>query len=212
MILFLTGANDVELAAPHMKDISNLQTFSISSPKALLLTLANHSEVLSLGVNLIRSWRARNVQHKSIDLNTVPRRTLPEKERIELLQKQDVYLSGYKERLNNLVQTCRKANITPVLMTQPTLLSCGKDTSSGLKLSDIAYSNIDGCTAWKILEKYNDVAREISSEEEVALIDLAAKIPHDKKYFYDFYHFTNAGAEAVAEVVGQELLSFASFK
>ena len=55
----------------------------------------------------------------------------------------------------------------------------------------------------KVLELYNDVLRSDSSR--IIVIDLARKMPKDSRYYYDFIHFTNEGAEKVAEILAGEL-------
>ncbi len=55
----------------------------------------------------------------------------------------------------------------------------------------------------KILELYNDVLRNDSSR--ITVIDLARKMPKNSRYYYDFIHFTNEGAEKVAEILAEEL-------
>jgi hypothetical protein len=59
---------------------------------------------------------------------------------------------------------------------------------------------------WKILEMYNDVTRRAAKEEGVWIVDLARDMPKDSTYFYDGIHFTNEGAEKVAELLGIPLL------
>jgi hypothetical protein len=52
---------------------------------------------------------------------------------------------------------------------------------------------------------YNDVLRKIRSEYKVHVIDLARELPKSSKYFYDLYHYNNAGAEEVAKILYKEL-------
>jgi lysophospholipase L1-like esterase len=47
--------------------------------------------------------------------------------------------------------------------------------------------------------------RNIAAEHRVALIDLAREMPKRTEYYYDTYHFTNAGCQKVAEIVYQDL-------
>ena len=55
----------------------------------------------------------------------------------------------------------------------------------------------------KILELYNDVIR--SDSARILVIDLARKMPKNSEYYYDFIHFTNKGAEKVADILASEL-------
>ena len=57
-----------------------------------------------------------------------------------------------------------------------------------------------------MLEIYNDVTRAVGREQRALVIDLARALPKDSAYFYDWTHFTNEGAERVAEILNQALV------
>ena len=46
---------------------------------------------------------------------------------------------------------------------------------------------------------FNDRLLWICRDRRVACFDLAAAIPHEQTYFYDFAHFNEAGSVRVAE-------------
>jgi len=46
--------------------------------------------------------------------------------------------------------------------------------------------------------RYNDVIRKIAAEEKCVLVDNAIDLPHAEKYFVDRVHFSEAGAEFMA--------------
>jgi hypothetical protein len=52
-----------------------------------------------------------------------------------------------------------------------------------------------------VLELYNDVVRNIAAAHQVGLIDLKREMPKRTEYYYDLYHFTNAGCQKVAEII-----------
>ena len=58
---------------------------------------------------------------------------------------------------------------------------------------------------WDALERYNDVTRRLGQEYKVEVVDLARSLPKTSRYFYDFIHFTNEGAEAVANILVREM-------
>ena len=60
---------------------------------------------------------------------------------------------------------------------------------------------INGTFAWRLLERYNEVTRQVGGERGVLVVDLARELPKDSTYFYDFFHFTNPGADRVAAIV-----------
>jgi hypothetical protein len=90
-----------------------------------------------------------------------------------------------------------------VLITQPTLLG-GVDARTGLDTRPMEVElgeRVNGAFAWRLLERYNDVTRRVGQQRGVLVIDLARELPKDSTYFYDFFHFTNPGADRVAEIV-----------
>ena len=79
---------------------------------------------------------------------------------------QDHYLRPYKARLEKLITICREHTIMPVLLTQPVLYGVGVDEGSGLDLGHrFVAKDMDGATAWQVLELYNGVTREVGREE-----------------------------------------------
>ena len=62
-----------------------------------------------------------------------------------------------------------------------------------------------GKMIWDLQEVYNDVTRRVGGEQDVTVIDLARRLPKSSRNFYDFIHFTNAGAQAVADILAHDL-------
>jgi len=72
--------------------------------------------------------------------------------------------------------------------------------------------DLDGITAWQVLELYNDITREVGREQGVLVIDLAREMPKNSAYYYDLMHFTNAGAARVADLIDARLTPFLAEK
>ena len=122
------------------------------------------------------------------------------------LNKQAAFLKGYKQRTDSIISMCLSAGIQPIFMTQPSLFGDYKDPVTGVNMKNKWINQKDADNSLlqeKILEKYNDVLRADSSR--IKLIDLAALMPKNSLYYYDFIHFTNQGAEKVAEILANEL-------
>ena len=62
-----------------------------------------------------------------------------------------------------------------------------------------------GKLKWEILERYNDVTREVGQEAGVPVIDMAILLPKNTTFFYDYIHYTKQGADAVAQILHQQL-------
>jgi hypothetical protein len=69
----------------------------------------------------------------------------------------------------------------------------------------VKVGGVVGLAQWQVLDAYNEVTRRVGRELGVLVIDLARRLPKTSRYYYDYHHYTNAGAEAVAEVVAEEL-------
>jgi len=63
-----------------------------------------------------------------------------------------------------------------------------------------------------MIETFNATMREVAKAKNVKLIDLVVAIQKDTKYFYDNWHFTDAGVEKIARVIASELLPYVKQK
>ena len=158
---------------------------------------------------VINLWRARkaavnNLTDKFYDLkkakgNEVKYDSVYEKSE---LMKQEEFLPAFRKRVNQLVDTCEKYKIIPVLITQPCMLGKGIDAVSGADLALVpATKNANGELFNQMLEMYNDVTRSVGRNRNVVVIDLAEKLEKGGGYFYDILHFNLEGNRRVAEII-----------
>ena len=100
-----------------------------------------------------------------------------------------------------------------MLLTQPVLYGEGVDAATGVDLGHrFVAKDMDGATAWQVLELYNDVTREVGREQGVLVIDLARQMPKNSTYYFDLMHYTNAGAAQVADLIAGQLTPFLAQK
>jgi lysophospholipase L1-like esterase len=207
VIVLMAGINDV--ARDDLNDYDVMQ----QGPQSTMEVLAQYSAVASATLNSWRAWKASRagLLHSQLDLRSWPtaerRRDAPGL----LNHHRRKYLPGYRQRLQLLTRLCREANISLVLVTQPTLYGPGIDDETGIDLGGIAVSPdeaVNGALAWEILELYNDVMRDVGKEDGVFVIDLARLLPRSSRFFYDFMHFTPQGADRVAQVVTPPLCAY----
>ncbi len=204
LVLFLVGANDQSLIQEDEAD----KKFTKKKATGILLNYLNKSEVFNYAVNFRRFLKAKKMHavHENFDVTQAGSFWMPEKQAAALRQfHRDQFLIPYRMRLVKLIKLCRDQAIEPVFMTQPSLLGEATDSVTGVDLGKINVGGIDGKTTWDILEFYNEVLREVTRENHVALIDLARELPKSSAYFYDSLHFTNAGCEKVADLVFTQL-------
>jgi len=213
VVLFLIGANDIGSYESH--DRNHLKKPVTGVLASLWEKFINHSEVMIYAINFCRYSKAKRMGlvHPILNFPKLPHLVIPPKEEQELLQKhKEKYLRPYTQRLTELIELCRQNAIEPVFITQPSI--CGNliDPATGTDLAKIIAYDVNGQVFWEILELYNDVMRDIATRHHVYLIDLAGEMPKNTEYFYDMFHFTNAGCRLVAKIIDQHLEPFLAEK
>ncbi|MHB8068702.1 MAG: SGNH/GDSL hydrolase family protein [Desulfobaccales bacterium] len=211
VVLFLVGSNDVWL-----EDSRTYDDEIIKDPSSAVEKILQKSEIYNLGLNLFRYWKAKKMKvgHTHVDLRKVEHIDIPEEQIISLTElHKGRYIKSYEERLSLLIEICKKNSIMPVLITQPSLLGKGVDVSTGVNLETVKIDKgLNGKEYWRLLELYNDTTRKAATMHRAWLIDLAKEMPKNSQYFYDNQHFTNAGAQKVAEIIYQELSPLLAIK
>jgi hypothetical protein len=206
-VLFLVGTNDVELEKSADLDDQDIKGIHTHSIKYLFKSLFNYSEVGSLLVSLYRNHLAykKGLVHKEKDpgqLKTGATDSISRSEKIALQQK---FLINYSLRLNKLASISKNNGIVPVFITQPALYGDVTDSTTNIFLGNLKLDDFDCSTDWQVLQLYNEQIRKLRYQG-IAVIDLASAMPKDSKYFYDFMHYTNAGADKVAGILTDSLI------
>jgi lysophospholipase L1-like esterase len=208
VILFLTGINDVGIENLRTEDVHNLAS---QHPNSFFSKLADYSEVFNL-IRIIQKYRnakKMNLTNNNIDLQKLDKLLLSKVAIKKIVSQQISHSINYRGRILKLVETCRKNNIEPVLITQPCLYGAGIDSITGIDLETIKIDKENnGKAGWKILQLYNDQARSVAKETNTCLIDLANEMPKNSLYFYDFVHYTNDGCTKVAEIISKDISPF----
>ena len=117
-------------------------------------------------------------------------------------------LPFFAARLSMLVKVCRDHGIEPVLITQPTLYGPGVDPVTGVDLEVVKVGDKNGRFMFQAIDLYNGVTRQVAQTNGALLIDLARELPRDSAFYYDFLHYTEPGAAAVAGIVARRLEPF----
>jgi hypothetical protein len=209
VILLMAGINDVardDLSAYDMTQLGAQTTMEM---------FAQYSALASTSLNAWRAWKASRagLLHSQIDLRSWPWQNAERRADATglLNHHRRTFLPGYEQRVRLLTRLCREANITLILVTQPTLYGPAIDDETGIDLGRIAVSpdeGVNGALAWEILELYNDVIRDMEKREGVFVIDLARLLPKSSRLFYDFIHLTPQGSERVAEIVAPPMCAY----
>jgi hypothetical protein len=206
VVVFLTGINDVESSGPSFHD----KLYERGAYPDFSHFLFNNSEVLNLGLNLWRGWRARrfnNTTNGMMVLDSARRLELPDSVVRTRVEGQERYLEGYRVRLNALADTCLAWHIVPVFVTQPDQFGYGRDPLTGADLAAFPVEpSVNGALLWEMLERYNDEVRRMCADRGLPMIDLARLMPKNSQYFYDMSHFTNAGSAEVAGLLAPAMI------
>ena len=205
VILFLTGINEIENDEPSFHDKMNTRGAYTDFRHYIF----ENSEVLNLFLNLSRGWKAQrmnNTTNALMPFNDLPTLRLSDSVINETLLLQDPFLEAYSKRLSGIIDTCNSHGILPVMLTQPFLFGKGVDPSTGINLEERElHGHRNGKLEWMVLEKYNDVMRNLCKEKDVPCIDLAALMPKNSKYYYDKAHFSNEGADYLSSLLSEQL-------
>ena len=212
VVIFLVGINDLGIRGERDFD-QRIHGFNARSLERFLASAAVHSELAAAALNLYRFYFPKSVimnnQNKpqEIDFNKLPYLEVSAAAKAAIMKEhRGRYLQPYKTRLEKLITLCQEHSIMPVLLTQPVLYGEGVDEATGVDLGHrFVGEDLDGATAWQVLELYNGVTREVGRERGVPVIDLAREMPKNSTYYYDLMHYTNAGAARIAEIIAAHL-------
>ena len=206
--LFLVGANDIGLGNYRADDLHHFKKPITGFLASGWEKFINGSDVMTYAINFYRYYKAKrmNLVHPILDFARLPHVEVPpEKARALIQEHRDKYLKPYVQRLTRLIELCRQNGIEPVFLTQPAVFGNLIDPETGADLAKAESWAVNGATLWQILELYNDAVRHTAAQQRVFVIDLARELPKTTAYFYDTYHFTNAGCQQVAAIIAQHL-------
>lgn len=138
------------------------------------------------------------------------------------LPKLSAGLEGYARRLHRLVDAAAANDARLVFLTQPTIWrdDLGPDERERLWMggppldrlrSGAVYYGVDALA--EAMDRFNRrLLRVCRKRPEAECFDLASALPKDAAFFWDDAHFTERGAERVAELVADYLLSRAPLR
>jgi lysophospholipase L1-like esterase len=212
VVIFLVGINDLGIRGERDFD-QRIHDVNFRSLERFLASAAVHSELAAAALNLYRYYFPKSTMinnqndPQETDVKKLPHFEVSSEKLVAIIKEhRDHYLGPYKQRLEKLMAICQDHHIVPVLVTQPVLYGDVKDPATGVNLGHkFVAKDMDGATAWDILELYNDVTRKVGREQGVLVIDLAREMPKNSTYYFDLMHYTNAGAGRVAEIIATQL-------
>jgi lysophospholipase L1-like esterase len=214
LALFLVGINDVGRDDLKHSELQHIRgRIDAHSIRGFIKSVSSYSETFALLLNTYRHYRAvtTGLSHREVDLTKVeiaPATAANGRARGAT----DKNLKSYETRLLRLINLTRESNIEPVLITQPALHGDGIDDATGIDLGRIQKDGTDAKRSWDNLEMYNEITRRVGKRENVLVIDLARELPKSSRYFYDYFHYTNEGANKVGDIVHRRLSPYLKTK
>ncbi len=213
VILFLIGINDVGKDKMDGFDNALVRNAYVNLDgswwKNTARTIAQNSELISTVRLIIRGVKTQKLHYGDnlyIPVRPADTLTLPPARIQAEVDSRKPYLKPYRERIQLLVTTCRKAGIEPILITQPLLVGFARDSTTQTDLAKFRLHDTEnGELSWKRLELYNIVTREVAASQGVHMIDLDRDLAKKSEYYYDEMHYTEAGANKVSEIIARDL-------
>lgn len=204
-IVYLVGVNDV-----GRKDLNDWDRGIRTDSQSVRDAIVRRSELLSTIQVLSRTYRAFDIGligAPLIDLKKIKNVGIDEARFAKSsAEHRATHVPAYRTRVKQLIEDTRSAGIEPILMTQPALYGDGIDPSSGQEIGPLEFHDGESASsAWRILELYNDVVRDLGRASGVTVIDLAAELPKDSALYTDWIHYSERGAERVADIVARVL-------
>lgn len=202
-IAFLVGVNDV-----GRKDLASFEKFHLKKGnKNWKQTLVSYSVLAQLIVQFKQSKEAIDLDlgHKNKPFNQYHLKKMKWTQINQEVEKEAAGRLAFNNRLNRIVTICLNNGITPIFITQPTVMGAADTLEPNLNFKEMEIRHFNGQTFDQILNSYNQVTRDLCQEKNLLCIDLWRKLPKRSKYFYDEVHFTKEGCKKVGEIVGNEL-------
>jgi lysophospholipase L1-like esterase len=204
-ILYLVGVNEI-----GRKDLNTFDAGLDPENLSLRNKIIMKSELLSTIQVLSRTLRAIKLGN-----NHMPDMDFSQQEKFEisdvrvlqlLTLHRNEFLPEYRNRLSKLLNETIAAGIVPIIATQPAIWGDVRDPTLKIPLGPLMFvDGIDSSTQWKIMNLYNSVTKEEAKSNGVQVIDLGNLMPKDTRYFYDWVHYSNEGAEVVATILANKI-------
>lgn len=200
VVVFLVGVNDM---GPFLRPGSHVERLPDTGPRQWLFA---HSSILQLVYKAKKVYVDRApVVNSAVDPyfteEPMTEEEIPLPEDLhELLADPDFY----RTRIGFLIDECERQGIVPVFLTQPLLYEDSPHWRS-VRENSVFFQGSDrpiSAAAFSLmLQTLNGDLIEVCRSRGVAVYDLASDIPHDREYFYDAMHMTEAGADLVGRMV-----------
>ncbi len=205
IVIFNIGVNDLSLLRASSSD-----DIMLIENQHFLWKLMSKSKTLTLVKNIISNKQLGQYYISSsfspVDLSDLDSIFVPI---IDVGFTVDYhFLDAYADRILELIEICKKNEIKPVFVAQPTLYGCGYDIDSTIHLGSLKMENgddVNGCIVYSSLESSKYVLKQIALQHNCLVIEMDTIFPKDIDYYYDFVHFSKLGSREFAKMLYEEL-------
>lgn len=226
-VIFLVGLNDASLIRYNDSNSPSGDAWFLKEPDSSWnVRLVQGSRLLQFAwlEYLVRTSKvvpggSAHIQEKYPTVDTEPPVFLDsdsaDSEILARLQMPESSAIQYEARLRRLIEEGRKIGTRMVFVSQPVLYG------AGARDYDDRFIDLDGTGNFRWIARpsgamtlrdmgllvtwTNRITARVAHEEGIEFIDLASKFPRHQKYFYDGYHFTDAGAELAGKTIARYL-------
>ncbi|MEX0595642.1 MAG: GDSL-type esterase/lipase family protein, partial [Candidatus Paceibacterota bacterium] len=198
-LIMMCGLNDL-----HIKEANRFEERKLSWYKRIYHSL----EIPSTIINIKRARQAQKagLNHQIIhDISLVEKLEISDSAINLMIKEEKEKIKLYKSRLNEIVKICKENQIKLILVSQAVLFSNEYDLISDTYLGHLKTGDNNGKSLGMVMSMYNRATEEIAKKNNIKFVALSKRLPKDSRFYYDGYHFSNDGAEMVAEIMMDEL-------
>lgn len=200
--LFLVGVNDLVMTVAHDVHFEG-NTFDRAElwQASWKVRLRKSSRLVQILYPWLRRIRRQDVEVTRAVINWTAT-PLKEKEAVLDPLWLDQGVERYAKHIQQLIVKTRAIDSAPVFLTQPMLF---EDTHQWRSYEGMpawvagTQQSISAATLASLMTRYNDTLQRVCAAEGALCFDLASAVGHDPLLFVDSCHFTDLGAERVAQ-------------
>ena len=202
IIFFMHAVNDLSIL------LKSNSYWSQPGTREIIIEDSTYRNIIMLSRELINFF-APNIRQLLIEIRS--KNTSTKDEFLEFRNSQivsnkniDEIISNYKSSIMSFINSARAWNIKAVLMTQPNMFLLNDDQQRNLynaKPQPIDYESFI-----ELYSIFNEIIREVASENNIFLIDLEKELPKGSSFFYDSIHLNDSGNFIAADIISNKII------
>lgn len=120
-----------------------------------------------------------------------------------------------RRHLERLITVVQAAGVSVVLVSHTNRFvgapsdTLGRDRRYLVNVMSLYYPRASKRVLLEVDSAANGVIRQLAAEHGTGLVEVEGRIPPDSRHFADYVHFTDAGAEAMAQIMAASVIRLA---